>query len=103
MPVAGKVFTKKLELPGYPDDDKAYVTIITNPRAEVWDTVDTTDPTSTTYLVLSRIIDDWNFTDDTGKFLPVTPDTVKSTLSILDIGYIMENLGLSGLTDPKKN
>jgi hypothetical protein len=102
MPVASKVYTKKLELPGYPDDDKAYVTIVTNPKAEVWEGVDTQDNLGSLYLVLSRIITDWNFTDDAQHPLPINPETVKSVLSPFNVSLIMDNLGFSGLTDSKK-
>jgi len=103
MPVAGRTFTKKLELPGYPEDDKAYVTITTNPKAEVWEGVDSTNPTTSQFLVISRIITDWNFTDEAGQPLPITPETVKSTLAMLDINLIMETLGIGGLSSAKKN
>lgn len=103
MPVLGKKYTKKLELPGYPEDDKAYVTIVTNPKAEVWENIDTGDAMTSQYLVLSRIIVEWNFVDELGQPQPITPETVKSALSILDVALIQEHLGISGLADSKKN
>src|SRR3954471_24464573 len=98
MPVLGKQCLKRLELPGYPDDDKAFVTIVTNPKAEVWEGMDTTDNMSAMFLILSRVIVEWNFTDETGQVALVTPETVRKALSATDLTLIQEEMGIGGLS-----
>jgi hypothetical protein len=87
MPVAGKVYTKKILLNAYPKEENAYVTIISNPKGDVWANLGAEDEKST-YVVFERIIKEWNFTDEAGAPLPITAENVEKTLSVFDINQI---------------
>lgn len=102
MPVAGQVYTKKVILPNYPEE--AYVEVQTNPKVELWEKMDLTDKSQATYVLLSNLITDWNFTDSEGNKLAVTVENIRLALSIFDMAEITKNFSLpAGLDDAKKN
>src|SRR5689334_12586674 len=95
MPVVGKKYKQTINLAGYPPEEPATITIITNPTSETWEGADTVDKEDASNLVLSRIITDWNFTDETGTTLPITPENVKSALSTINLTQVYEALGFT--------
>ncbi len=102
MPVAGRIYTKKINLDGY--DEEAWVEIITNPKADLWVGLDNLETQERNVALVSRVMHNWNFTDPAGAPLPITPETVKNTLSLFDLIKIEQAIGdLSGLSDSKKN
>lgn len=102
MPIA-KDIIKKITLPGYPEEDPAILEVVVNPKASVMDGANTDDKNSLEYHILSRTIVSWNFTDEKGEVLPITPETIKSTLSIFDIDVIHGAMGLNkSLTKEEK-
>jgi hypothetical protein len=58
--------------------------ITTNPKADLWLGTEDVDKIQRNALVMSRVILEWNFTDEAGVPLPITPETVQSTLSMFD-------------------
>src|SRR5947208_3644609 len=106
MPVLGKKYLKTIQLAGYPDDDPATVTLITNPTTDAWENTDTVAKEEASNLVLSRIITDWNFTDESGAKLPITPENIKNALSTINLTQVYEALGFTSdsvLSLAKKN
>lgn len=105
MPVAGKLFYRKLKLPGYPEEDPAYVTICTNPKAGILEGLDgIEDKQKRAMIMISKMITEWNFTDDAGQVLPITPENCEKSLSLMDIDAIESELNLrpNTLPDAKK-
>lgn len=106
MPVLGKKYQKTIQLAGYPEDDPATVTIVTNPTTEAWEGTDTVSKEESSNLVLSRIITAWNFTDEAGQPLPINPENVKGALSTINLTQVYEALGFTSdsmLSVAKKN
>lgn len=104
MPVAGKKITKQIDLKAYPADDPGFVVLWLNPTADVWEDLPE-DSKQASNVVLSKMILEWNFTDEAGKILDITPDNVKKSLSVPDMDQINQALGItnSSLPDSKKN
>jgi hypothetical protein len=94
MPKLGQKFTKKVMLPGYPENDPAWVEVLTNPAADLWDGLDESDAKSASFQVMSKIIVDWNFQDDAGGKAPITLETVKK-LSVFDMDAINKAVGIT--------
>lgn len=89
MPVAGKEYTKRIDLLDYPEEEQAYVVVISNPRAELWDGLDSNDNLQSRFELLSKLIKEWNFTDDEGNVLEITPENVRKSLSAIDLKIII--------------
>jgi hypothetical protein len=102
MPVIGRDYTKKVILDGYPDE--AFVEVLTNPKADLFLGLDDLEGSEKSIAVVSRIVRGWNFTEESGQIAPITPETIKSTLSVFDLIKIESEIGaISGLPDAKKN
>jgi len=104
MPVAGKLYTTKVLLPNYPEE--AYVVIYTNPKADLFTAASQAETgTLGQNTFLAKLIQEWNFTDEKGEVLPITPENVEKSLGGVEQAYIMDALKLpqSFLAPQKKS
>jgi hypothetical protein len=90
MPVAGKIYTKRVDLTNYPEE--AYVVLRTNPKVSDWEGFDTDNVKESQYEILARLMTEWNFTDEQGTVLPISAENIKNALSVFDITLISEQI-----------
>lgn len=83
----------ELTLPSSTADDPALVTVDLNVNGGVMlDAIDSGTNTSVLSAgVLASVIKKWNFTDESGEVVPITPENVRR-LSIGDVTFLSEKV-----------
>lgn len=107
MPILGNTTEEKFVLPSYEGtEDPGWVMMDKNVSvANAFSGLDKKEPSEQTLGLVVASLKDWNFTDEAGAKLDITPDNVKK-LRASDFIAIVNQLDLSKLgelPDSKKN
>lgn len=91
MPVLKKDFrnTKSITIPGYPDSEVViYDSVLVSESDIFGELQQNPDKPSNVLRALPKIIKAWNFTDESGKDLPVNPESL-NMLRDSDLEFII--------------
>jgi len=89
MGVLGQVETKRVKLPSSKENDEHWVVVSVSITAGDLYSSKGDNNIQTTFNLLSKIIKEWNFTDETGKIAPITIENVQK-LEMRDVLSIQE-------------
>lgn len=95
--IGGKEIIAHLDL----QTPNAYVKILTNPKSDLFEKAQEEGAVFIKQII-PYLIREWNFADENGNILAITPENVNAMLSAFDIGKITKYLGLNDMITPAK-